>query len=360
MRKDDYERNNDKMIAGLPSFVRDYYNAKRSIPLAPTTLYTYLNALVRFFDWLRATKVTDAPSNQSIPLDTLDQLHLADAELYKADLLNRSNQNDLNSDRNLSRSYVDINLSALKSLFRYLAVDSEGPDGRPFMQRNVMEKIPLVKNNKTLQQHSKEIEHQLLVDGEDISFMEYVDHQYENGIDAHQQSYFKNTKVRDLAILATFLSSGIRLSELCNLDLRKVHIENPNEPSITVIRKGGNTDTVYMRTTFLDYIQQYLDVREHLFPGAEDCPAMFISSRGGRINRISTRTVETMVAKYSKAYGKPFHPHSLRHSVASELYKKTGGKEQVVRLQLGHTSTSAVKLYENIEKNEQLSSIRDL
>ncbi|MBS0955011.1 tyrosine recombinase XerS [Lactiplantibacillus plantarum] len=356
MRNDNYLNYIDKLLPTLPDYIADYYHAKRSIPLSPVTLYHYLVIYQHFFEWLREAKIVTATDNSMISLSDLENLKLKDMQLYKENLINRKKLNSKRTDAGLLKSSVNPPIAALKSLFKYLSVESENDNGTAYIDRNVMLKVPAVKDGRTLQNRAQEIESKLLLDNEDIDFINFIANQYEHQISAHQQVYFKRFKTRDLAIVAMFLSSGVRLSELCNLDMNDIDLATP---SIKVTRKGGNVDFVYLRTVFLDYISDYIDQRAIMFPGIGDYPACFVTYRQSEVARIAPRTVEKMITRYSTAYGKPFSPHKLRHSLATKLYAKTHN-EQLVRTQLGQTSAQSTRLYTHIVQQTQEDALKDL
>lgn len=359
MQKKDYINQIEKLLPELPDYVNDYYHAKRSIPLSLTTLYHYLSTFQQFFDWMRTTKVTGAVNNRDITLSDLENLSLTDAQLYKEYQLNRPRLNTKKENNGLSKSSINPSLSALKSLFKYLSSESEGINGKTLIARNVMEKIPLVKDGRTLQTRARTIGKKLLINGEAQVFLDFVDKEYAKKITAHQLAYFKVNKVRDLAIIALFLASGVRLSELCNLNLSDLHLDD-EVPSIKVIRKGDVEDDVLLRIRFLHYIQDYLNQRPTLYPGSDNLDAVFVTARAGKVTRINTSTVETLVKRYSAAYGKPFSPHKLRHSIATDLYEKSGHDTQMVQTQLGQKSPNATQLYMHVSETRQENILKDL
>ena len=67
-------------------------------------------------------------------------------------------------------------------------------------------------------------------------FLDYIDNEHEKKISKRAQVSFVKNKERDLAVIALLLSTGVRLSELVNLDMQDVNLATR---TITVIRKGG-------------------------------------------------------------------------------------------------------------------------
>jgi len=122
--------------------------------------------------------------------------------------------------------------------------------------------------------------------------------------------------LRDRAILETFFSTGLRLSELCSLD-RYLDFKRGE---ITVRGKGEKLRIVFLSESAKNAIQKYLDKR----PDPE--PALFISlskSKSPKIlGRVTPRSVERLVSFYARKAGIPghVHPHQLRHCLHPETF----------------------------------------
>ena len=89
--------------------------------------------------------------------------------------------------------------------------------------------------------------------------MDYIDNEHEKKISKRAQVSFVKNKERDLAVIALLLSTGVRLSELVNLDMQDVNLATR---TITVIRKGGKKDVVNIAPFGIPYIERYLEVRK--------------------------------------------------------------------------------------------------
>lgn len=355
MQKQDYYQANSEHLKALPDYVTSYYRAKLSNEMSQVTLYHYLYTFDEFFNWLRATGISKAKDNASVPLSDLERLSLADAQLFKSDLLQRPKYQGKNKSSGLKKSSLTPFLAGIKSLFKYLAVESEQEATRqPLISRNVMDKIPLPKNHETLNARAEKMSGHLLVGEKDIEFVQFLEHDYEHKLSDHQRPYFLKNKTRDIAIIALFLATGMRLSELCNLNMENLHLDD-ERPSVDVTRKGNVQDNVSLRLRFLPFVREYLAKRTALFPDTKDSKvtAVFLASRSGKSQRINTRTVQNMVKKYSTAFKVPMHTHLLRHSVASKLYSASGHDSQLVQTQLGQRSPSATMMYEHTSKEHQ-------
>lgn len=114
-------------------------------------------------------------------------------------------------------------------------------------------------------------------------------------------------RVRDNAIIALLLSSGLRVSELCSLnvgDLKKEHL--------SIRRKGGHYAEIVIGSDAAPFIQAYLATR----PNAADDEPLFITSHGSRCSRVQ---VYKSLSTRQKACGVATGPHALRHTFVSEV-----------------------------------------
>lgn len=341
--------------ATLPWFVNEYIHSKSLVPYSTVTLYEYAKEYRRFFEWLQEESITS--SVQSVTLEDLDRLRKEDLELYKSHLMHGP-KNGTSTD-NRSRSFVTVQrtLTALRSLFNYLSTQTEDENNQTYLKQNVMLKIENVRATTTLQERSRAIEKKLLLDDEAILFLYYIDQDYEGTLKSHQAiAAFRRNKIRDLAIIALFLGTGMRLSELVNMqvsDLDTVNLE------ATVIRKGGFKDTALISSLFIDYIIDYQESRVTLYQPEASQKALFLTTFKGKAKQIEPSTVEKLVAKYSTAFKVRITPHKLRHTVGTQLYKKTNSLLTVSH-QLGQTGTSATSIYTHIVDKEQRNAMNDL
>lgn len=157
----------------------------------------------------------------------------------------------------------------------------------------------------------------------------------------------KFTSERDRAILELFYGSGIRIGELCGLNLHDIDLK---EGLIKVKGKGHKERIVPIGQKSKEAIKKYLAIRQILkikkkFPVDEE--ALFINLRG---QRISDRQVRRIVEKYSKKIGldKRVSPHTLRHTFATHLLME-GADLRVIQELLGHASLSTTQVYTHVD-----------
>jgi len=153
--------------------------------------------------------------------------------------------------------------------------------------------------------------------------------------------------LRDRAILELLFSSGLRVSELTNLDITHINLERRE---FTVRGKGQKDRPVFISQTAADWLKLYLDGRD------DNLPALFISYGGkaiantsGNYRRLTPRSIQRMIAKYSIMAGITKHvsPHSLRHSYATDLLMN-GADIRSVQAMLGHSNIATTQIYTHV------------
>ena len=145
---------------------------------------------------------------------------------------------------------------------------------------------------------------------------------------------------RDLVIVTLFLHTGIRLSELVNLDIADVNVL---EKRITIRAKGGHIVHRFLNTKVRAVLNRYLKERKKIFVESK---ALFLSQLHCRI---TTRQVQRRLDKWIAKAGitKRITPHSLRHSFATGLYARTSNI-LVVQQALGHASIATTQIYSHL------------
>lgn len=150
---------------------------------------------------------------------------------------------------------------------------------------------------------------------------------------------------RDKAILEVLYGCGLRVSELCNLELRDVVFE---EDVIRVMGKGLKERLVPLMGTAKTALKIYIDTwRPHLVSTKSQNPAVFLSVRGTKITR---QAVHAICETYGALVDiKGLHPHTLRHTYATHLLE--GGMDlRSVQELLGHASIATTQLYTHVDR----------
>lgn len=216
-------------------------------------------------------------------------------------------------------------LSAIKSFFKYLVTKKK------LLEENPAIDIEAPKKERALPKF-------LSVD-ESIALL--------NAITEDTES--KNIK-RDFAIATLFLNCGMRLSELCGIDLRD--IDNKLR-SLRVFGKGAKERIVYLNQACRAAILDYLEVRNSNLDSSKSAePALFLSRQG---KRISDKTVQWMIGKYLKIAGlgnKGYSVHKLRHTAATLMYRSGKVDVRVLKDILGHEQLNTTQIYTHVSDEQ--------
>jgi len=264
------------------------------------TIRNYDFYLKRFFSWAKI----DLP--KEITLDLVRKYRLWLSRLKNP------------RGKNLSLATLNYHLIALRSFLKYLAkrdIKSLAP-----------EKIELAK-----------------IGERQISFLEGKD--LENLLNAPFQIKEKEIiKLRDKAILELLFSTGLRVSELCNLKRDDINL---NKDEFSVEGKGGKWRVVFLSNQAKYWLKKYLEKRTDIIP------YLFIrhdkASNKNREKGITPRSVQRLVKKYAKIAGitKKITTHTLRHSFATDLLAN-GADLRAVQELLGHKNITTTQIYTHI------------
>ena len=148
--------------------------------------------------------------------------------------------------------------------------------------------------------------------------------------------------IRDRAIMELFYSSGLRLSELVNLNLESIDL---TEKTLRAIGKGNKERLLPIGRKAIEAIKLWLIKRIDMAKLEET--ALFVSMRG---TRISTRSIQQRLNYWRKKQGleQQIHPHKLRHSFASHILESSGDLRAVQEL-LGHADISTTQIYTHLD-----------
>lgn len=313
----------EDLLPALPDFAREF-NVGISMRTAPLTRLEYLRDIRVFCDYLVKYKykskaiceltVTDlaavTPSDIESYIDYLSS--------YKLDGKHRS-----------CREYAKgRKVASLRSMFKYFYKKERLPN-------DVMTKVDTPKT------HTKPI---IRLDVNEV--VDILDEaESGDGLHGRQRDFHNITSVRDEAMLALFLGTGIRISECVGLNRNDINFE---DNSFIVTRKGGNTTVLYFSNEVAESLKKYINwldeqiaLKTPLGKRITDKNALFISIKGGRI---TPRAVELMVKKYAKIVTplKKITPHKLRSTYGTNLYRETHDIFVVADV-LGHKDVNTTK-----------------
>ncbi len=158
--------------------------------------------------------------------------------------------------------------------------------------------------------------------------------------------------LRDRAMLETLYATGLRVSELVNLGVLDVSL---NDGILRVVRGKGDKDRlVPLGAPAMDWIQNYCENARTALLGARRSAALFVTTRGAAMTR---QAFWLNIRKYAAIAGitTPLSPHVLRHAFATHLLNH-GADLRVVQMLLGHADISTTQIYTHVAR-ERLKQI---
>ena len=157
-------------------------------------------------------------------------------------------------------------------------------------------------------------------------------------------------EIRDKAMVELLYSSGLRLSELCSLNMDSISVR---ERSCRVVGKGNKTRDLPVGEKAIQSLRDWLLVRKNI--SSDSNKALFLNKNG---IRISTRSVQLRLERLSKKRGLPMvNPHMLRHSFASHILESSGDLRAVQEM-LGHSDIGTTQIYTKLDF-QHLSKVYD-
>ncbi|WP_426454436.1 tyrosine recombinase XerS [Paenibacillus sp. S-38] len=342
----------DKKVPSMPWYVEKFIGYK--LPdLSPSSLLEYVRDYETFFSWLLAEGLTTASSIREIPLVDLERLHMDSIDNYKMFLATRKENAN-------GRTTISRKLSSLRSLFHYLSQIAEDEEFYPLLKRNVMAKVEIKRTHKPKDTAAK-LEGKLLQEVEILEFIEYIKTGYPQDVAKNKQALYSYeiNKIRDVCIVSLILNSGLRVSEVVNLNVEDIDLK---KKLTYVYRKGKNDDTfktpVYFRQEATEALTAYLELRSIQYKAPKREKALFLAVANGKKEgeRMTKRAIQEMVIKYAKRFGKPYlSVHKLRHSFATDYYLRNDLYK--TQEQLGHASPETTQIYAHLTDKTMAEAI---
>lgn len=341
-----YTNKINELLLVLPDYCSKYETYLRNRNNIKTRV-EYLQDVYNFFRYLTINKLANTEIN-AIPLSYLEKLNGFDFDDYLAWLSNY--KFDINDEKEQVKSNTAASkkrkIMAIKSLFHFLYV-------RDLISCNPTEKavVPVV-------HRKKRSSIRILEEEESILFLQYINDCYINAANilatkANEQltaadKIRPSIVLRDKAIIYLFLGTGLRVSELCAINVSDISF---SLGYINVIRKedsddDNKTDQVYMSEEVSSILSQYInEARDNLSPNYDNYDALFISSKHARI---TPRAVELMVKHYadhSLGTNNGITPHKLRATFGTRYFKMTGGDLSATSTAMNHAGIEVTAQY---------------
>lgn len=163
---------------------------------------------------------------------------------------------------------------------------------------------------------------------------------------------FSHHYERDYCMMTLFLNLGIRVSELCELNIGSIH-----KDILTVRGKGDKERNLYLNQQCLNTLASYLAVRNQMLKDLEQ-QALFVSQQGTRLTRQSLSKLVRKINEQSGLKKTQLSPHKLRHTSATLMYK-SGADIRSLQQILGHSNISTTQIYTHVENKEIQRVITD-
>ena len=317
----------------LPKFMKDYFIYLKG-SVAVSTRLAYLEDIQFFTSYLvEMQELTSASNIKNITLDEFNNIKARDVNMFLGDYCSRyykqSKNNTLifeNNNRALARKK-----SSLSTLFKFLYRNDQ-------LDNNITDGFNPIKLPKPQPDAIKRLE----ID-EVAKMLESVENG--NGLTDKEKVYWRKTKLRDKAILALFVTYGLRLNELRELNISSF---NFSRGEFMIYRKRGKEVLMPINNTCELVIKDYIyneRTRSELLDD-ENKDALFLSLQNKRMN---PKAIRQLVKKYTSismetSREKGYSPHKLRATAATSLIQNGFSIYDVQNL-LDHDNVTTTQLY---------------
>jgi len=337
----------EKIQKELPSFLRPYFSYLKGNVL-PMTRLAYLHDVKFFFNYLiNETDLTQASDTRNITDEELNNIEAADVNLF-IDYCRKYMVDDgdtvtvyENNSKTLSRKKSSVSV-LFKQLYR---------DG--IIEKNITDGFDPIKVPKPGEREIKALQ-----DDEVMVMLDAVSNG--TGLTDHERRYWEKTKLRDKAILMLFVTYGLRLSELQQLNLSSF---NFSRGEFKIYRKRGKESIMPLNCAVVMVVtDDIVTERKTVISennSAED--ALFLSLQG---RRITERAIRELVKKYTSialntSRDAGYSPHKLRATAATSLIGR-GNSIYDVQALLDHEQVTTTQLYAQHKMNVKRDLVNDM
>lgn len=331
----------------LPKFLRGYFAYLKGNVL-PKTRLAYLHDVKFFFKYLiEETDLTDAETTDIIKLSDLEQVKAVDVNMfidycrkYKIETDNSVYIYE-NNNKSLARKKSSVSV-----MFKQLYRDE-------LLSKNITDGFDPIRVPKPGEREIKALQ-----DDEVMIMLDAVS--TGAGLTNHERSYWEKTRLRDKAILILFLTYGLRLSELHQLNVSSF---NWNRGEFKIYRKRGKESLMPLNKSATAVLHDYIDNERADDSTLEDehKDALFLSLQG---KRMTERQIRELVKKYtsialqtSRKAG--YSPHKLRATAATSLIGRGNSIFDVAAL-LDHEQVTTTQLYARQKMNVKRDLVSDM
>ena len=338
----------EKLEEEMPRFLRGFFVYLKGNVL-PMTRLAYLHDLKFFFNYMiTETGLTSADSIKDIKLDELDRVRAQDVNLFIDYARKYKVETDEavyyyeNNNKTLARKKSSVSVM-FKQLYR---------DG--LISKNITDGFDPIKVPKAGEREIKALQ-----DDEVMIMLDAVTNG--TGLTKHEHDFWEKTKKRDKAILVTFLTYGLRLSELEQLNVSSF---NFSRGEFKIYRKRGKESVMPLNDSVTFVVKDYLNNErpsDDRIPNDEDKDALFLSLQG---RRMTGRQIRELVKKYTSIGMKTsrdegYSPHKLRATAATSLIGRGNSIYDVAAL-LDHEQVTTTQLYARQKNNVKRDLVHNM
>ena len=317
-------------IQALPVLLREFLfyieGIKGKSKLTVQEYYTDLRTFFRYLLMMRGLNLSAdgtplvfediALNDDNVNLALLSDVTLTDLHAFLVYCKNERNNNEATRARKTC---------VLRVFFRYLSVRT----GQ--LSHNPADQLEAPKPRKSLPKH--------LTLEQSRALLSSVEGEY---------------AARDFSILTLFLNCGLRLSELCGLNITDISSDN----TMRITGKGSKQRIVYLNESCLSALNDYLKIRPAEGVTADHKDALFLSRLKRRIGRQAVQDVVYHALERAGLGDSGFSAHKLRHTAATLMYQHGGVDIRVLKDVLGHENLSTTQIYTHLSNQQVADAIQ--
>jgi site-specific recombinase XerD len=283
-----------RKLTVLPDYIVGYIQYKLNI-LSPSSLLEYTRDFECFFNWLLIQLAIPNGLIKDIRMSTLNQLKVQHINNYIKYLINY---------RKLSPASISRKINSVRSMFNYYSDLAEDESIMPMISNNVMKEI-VVKRPQNSVEAAQKIEQKILQPSEVTEFVEYLRVQYCKDICYNPQALYSYeiNKSRDISIINLILNSGVRVSDIVNLNLSDLVL---TKNLLFVHRLSSARLPISFNEKVKTDLETYFALRIERYCPSDYEQAVFLTIPNGKKQgkRMTKRAIQEMVIKYTSKYGK--------------------------------------------------------
>lgn len=314
----------------LPDFVTEYlieYYTGESV----NTQIGYAIDIRVFFNYLKLEVLKGVKDIKDITIKDIDNLKVTDLIRFKSYLREYEQETHTVTGKIIKRTYrnsaygINRKMSAVRGMFIYLYKTEQ-------IKENITDKVDFAKLHQKIKKR--------LTSQETCDLLDVI-YNGEKYYEGRLLTEYKKRKARDTAIFTTYLGTGIRVSELINLNIEDLDLDTN---SFIVTRKGGDQQEIFMPQQVKETISEYLEQEKSLRETIEKGP-LFLSRNS---KRFTTAGIEKLLKNYCRTVSitnpDKTRPHALRRTFACQLLEDGVDIKMVAEL-LGHKNIEVTHKY---------------